>query len=513
MKRNINLLVGLWLAAGTVLGCSDALEIGNEAICPEGQKTVMTRADATTMVYQQNPLYVNGAQLPAGTIPAAVTQLNLTINVPADGTYTGVSLRSISEMPLCGTFEVGSNGAILNAGETESIVFAEFPQADGTRFYDLKKGDSFTFNLMLPPATYGANDLVVRLHATGTKLYEAVISTSLEAGKATVVTVTPSAIDGNNWISALPDDALVSQLSIPGTHDAATGDGTTFSLGKTQSLTMQEQWNMGIRMFDLRPGYKKVRSGWFKYVNKLHIYHGIVETKTSFEDAINILCTNLAKNPDEFAIIVMRFENDHFLYNNRDTWNSLMSSFLSSSSFPAERRVDFRPDLTVGELRGKILVLSRDAYASAPSTGAFISGWSHGETGSTSGVIAGKNGSATLHIQDYYSVDNEAQKLASVKDFADKSASASAGVWTINHTSGYTGSIGSDIGYKDNAANNNPELYRYLTGTEKTAGPAGIIVMDHVGSRTSGSYTTYGDLLPQAIIDNNYKFRMARKGE
>ena len=104
MKRNINLLVGLWLAAGIVLGCSDALEIGNEAICPEGQKTFMTRADVTTMVYLQNPLYVNGAQLPAGTIPAAVTQLNLTINVQEDGTYTGVSVRSISEMPLCGTF-------------------------------------------------------------------------------------------------------------------------------------------------------------------------------------------------------------------------------------------------------------------------------------------------------------------------------------------------------------------------------------------------------------------------
>lgn len=511
MKRYLY-LAGLGLVVGAMGACSEVLEpVSQDDV--EATSPLVSKSTGMIADFPQNPLYVNGAQMPEGLDVTSSTQLTLTINVPADGTYTGVSLRSVSGMPLSGSFEFDGEGNITGTGKTECIVFAEFPQADGTRYYDLDKGDAFTFNFMLPPATYGSGDLVVRLHSAGNKLYESVVDTALMAGKATLVSVTPAAVDGNNWISALPDDVLVSQLSIPGTHDAATGDGTSFSLGKTQSLTLQEQWDMGIRMFDLRPGYKKVRSGWFKYVNKLHIYHGIVETKTSFEDAINTLCSNLEANPDEFAIIVMRFENDHLIYNKRDTWNSLMSSFLTSSSFPVSRRVDFRPDLTVGDMRGKILILSRDAYASAPSTGAFVSGWSHGETGSTSGSITGKSSSATLYIQDYYSVDNEAQKLASVKDFADKAAVAPTGVWTINHTSGYTGSIASDSGYKTNAANNNPDLYRYITGTDKPAGPAGIIVMDHVGNRTAGNYTVYGDLLPQAIIDNNYRVRMAHKGE
>ena len=280
---------------------------------------------------------------------------------------------------------------------------------------------------------------------------------------------------GNNWITALPDNAYASQLSIPGTHDAATGDGTTFSLGKTQSLTLQEQWNMGIRVFDLRPGYKKVRKGLFKYVNELHIYHGIVETRTSFKAAVKVLSDNLAANPGEFAIILMRFENDSPLYNKRDVWNSLMSSFLTSSDFPAERRVDFRPDLTVGELRGKILVLSRDAYASAPSTGAFVSGWSHSESGTTNALISGKNASATLQLQDYYSVENKEAKIASIKNYVDMASAAEPGVWTINHTSGYTGTIGSDSSIKQNAENNNVALYDYLTDSSRTAGSTGII--------------------------------------
>lgn len=318
---------------------------------------------------------------------------------------------------------------------------------------------------------------------------------------------------GNNWITALPDNAYASQLSIPGTHDAATGDGTTFSLGKTQSLTLQEQWNMGIRVFDLRPGYKKVRKGFFKYENELHIYHGIVETRTSFKDAVKVLSDNLAANPGEFAIIVMRFENDSPLYNKRDVWNSLMSSFLTSSDFPAERRVDFRPDLTVGELRGKILVLSRDAYASAPSTGAFVSGWSHSVDGTTNAVISGRNASATLQLQDYYSVENKEAKIASIKNYVDLASAAVPGVWTINHTSGYTGTIGSDSSIKQNAENNNVALYDYLTDSSRSAGSTGIILLDHAGVRSSGSYDIYGDLLPQAIIDNNFAFQLRLKGE
>ena len=318
---------------------------------------------------------------------------------------------------------------------------------------------------------------------------------------------------GNNWITALPDNAYASQLSIPGTHDAATGDGTTFSLGKTQSLTLQEQWNMGIRVFDLRPGYKKVRKGFFKYENELHIYHGIVETRTSFKEAVKVLSDNLAANPGEFAIILMRFENDSPLYNKRDVWNSLMSSFLTSSDFPAERRVDYRPDLTVGELRGKILVLSRDAYASAPSTGAFVSGWSHSVDGTTNAVISGRNASATLQLQDYYSVENKEAKIASIKNYVDLASAAEPGVWTINHTSGYTGTIGSDSSIKQNAENNNVALYDYLTDSSRPCGSTGIILLDHAGVRSSGSYDIYGDLLPQAIIDNNFAFQLRLKGE
>lgn len=46
----------------------------------------------------------------------------------------------------------------------------------------------------------------------------------------------------HNWMGRISDDAYFMQLSVPGTHDAGTGDGFTWGdlgdmFGKTQDLT------------------------------------------------------------------------------------------------------------------------------------------------------------------------------------------------------------------------------------------------------------------------------------
>ena len=474
----------------TLTACNNETEDIIESV------SVASRA-TTEIVLSKNPIYTLGNQDANGIYAAtpleaisasiweATTEMDVTIVAPQAITLTGVSARV--------------NG--------EVVTFAEFQNADSENYIDLAKGEGIRFCFPMLPAT---GELIIRLHTTGTQIIEQSVSGEVTAGTVCTLNFSDFTVtSGNNWMAALDDDMYVSQLSLPGTHDAATGDGTTFSLGKTQSLTLQEQWNMGIRVFDLRPGYKKVRQGWFKYVNQLHIYHGIVSTDTSWDEAIDCLTANLAANPQEFAIIVMRFENDSPLYNNRSTWNSLMSNYLSSE-LPSAYKVDFRPDLKVADVRGKLLILSRDSYADTPITGGFISNWSHSAEGSTGGSIQGKNSTATLNVQDYYSVEDTEAKLNSIYTFMDYASNSAAGVWTINHTSGYTGSTGSNAAYCKNAANNNPSAYRYIIDNARTDGNVGIIMMDHVGSRTtkSGSttYTVYGDLLPQAIIDNNFRW-------
>ena len=489
MKTKELMKVCLLCAMALISACNNETEEFNFS-------TVNSRS-VSAIVLEKNPVYSLGTKTngiytttPMEAISASVweatTEMDITIKAPQAIILTGISARVNEEV----------------------VAFAEFQNSNVENHVTLAKGEGIRFSFPMLPAT---GELTIRLHTTGSQIIEQSVSGEVTAGTVcTLVFDSFTVTSGNNWMGALDDDRYVSQVSLPGTHDAATGDGTSFSLGKTQSLTLQEQWNMGIRVFDLRPGYKKVRQGWFKYVNQLHIYHGIVSTKTSWDEAIDCLTANLAANPDEFAIVIMRFENDSPLYNDRSTWNSLMSSYLNSE-LPTACKVDFRPDLKVKDVRGKLLILSRDSYADSPITGGFISGWSHSETGSTSGSIWGKNSStATLNIQDYYSVTNTNQKWSSICNFMDWAGSASTQTWTINHTSGYTGSTGSNATYCKNAANNNPAAYRYIIDNDRIDGNVGIIMMDHAGSRTtkSGSttYTVYGDLLPQAIIDNNFRW-------
>lgn len=491
MKTKNLMKVCLLCAMALTTACDNEVE---EIISQSS--AIASRTTAET-VLPKNPVYTLSTQV-AGiytatpmetldvTIGKSVTEMDVTVVAPIDITLTGISARV--------------NG--------EVVALAEFQNSDAENHVALAKGEGIRFSFPMLPA---AGKLIVRLHTTGTQIIEQSVSGEVTAGTVCTLNFTDFTVkSGNNWMGALDDDMYVSQVSLPGTHDAATGDGTTFSLGKTQSLSLQEQWDMGIRVFDLRPGYKKVRQGWFKYTNQLHIYHGIVETKTSWDEAIDCLTANLAANPEEFAIVIMRFENDSPFYNNRSTWNSLMSSYLNNELASAYK-VDFRPDLQVKDVRGKLLILSRDSYADTPITGGFISGWSHSETGSTSGSIWGKsNSTATLNIQDYYSVTNTDQKWNSICNFMDWAGKAAVSTWSINHTSGYTGSSSSNATYCKNAANNNPAAYRYIINKDRTDGSIGIVVMDHVGNRTvkSGTttYTVYGDLLPQAIIDNNFRW-------
>lgn len=482
-------------------GCGKALN-ENILTVPAGDAPVTRSAVLTEQYFPHCVKYAeeNGSFVQQGNIPEEATLLEISFAAPEACTLSGASVLSRSK-DISGYFSAGGSR------EADRCVFAQLG-----RWNELKQGQEVSFSIALPPASYADGELRIRLHTCGNAVWEAGIG-AVQAGSNGVYMDRFNKVAGNNWISALPDATYACRLSIPGTHDAATGDGTAFSLGKTQSLSLQEQWDRGIRMFDLRPGYKKVRKSIFKYVNELHIYHGIVETKTSFKEAIKLLSDNLAANPGEFAVIVMRFENDSPLYNKRDVWNALMSEFLASDDFPAVRRVDFRPDLTVGELRGKILVLSRDAYANVPSTGAFVSGWSHSESGTVSARISGKNSSATLCLQDYYSVQDSNAKLNALKSYIDLAATSGGNVWTINHCSGYTGSTGSDSSIKKNAVNTNGFVIDYLLDETRADGPAGIILMDHAGVRKSGSYELNGDILTQVIIDNNFKTALDRKKE
>ena len=315
-----------------------------------------------------------------------------------------------------------------------------------------------------------------------------------------------SAWDGNNWMSELPDNAYVAQLSIPGTHDSATGHGTTSDvMARTQMHSLSEQLEMGIRAFDFRPQV----SG-----SKLEAHHGIINCNISFDDAMKkVIGPFLDAHPDEFIVI-------HTLYaaplfgsydRDKDKYVNLLNSLFESDELKG-KLVKFRRDLTVADMRGKILLLSRDSYSGTSPFGGFFENWSEEfDNLSRRSRIIGEAGdimnSSKLFVQDRANTNGDnsekARFMTNLLDFTtgytinDDPANL---VWAFNFLSSYSGSSTSSS-YKSNATYFNKQLVDYVGAGDYVAGPTGFVMMDFVGDDD-----TNGIASVNAVIDNNFKY-------
>lgn len=397
---------------------------------------------------------------------------------------------------------------------------------------DIEGGQSITLTVFLPPVVIDKdNQVTIQVHATG-ELNAIIGGKTDKNGKET--NIAPSAKakitlptmpvekSGNNWITPLDDKIYVQQLSIPGTHDSGTKDVESFLgfKGNTQSLTIKEQWDMGIRAFDFRTAYNTDEK-------KMWLWHGFTATTVSLEEALSTVTSALNTNKGEFAIIQFRNESEtvgNSTTKDNSKWKSGMYSVLKTFD---DNIIQWRPDLTIGQCRGKIIILTRDEYDNRVKAG-LITNWPQNTYGEAS--ITNNGNTTTYLVQDYYkySADSDVQtKINYVEDtykktkmFSDKNSDYFKNkVWGLNHTSGYKGTqilfglikleLGITEQYQRNASNINPTIYKdFIEETE--FGPTGIVFMDWVGTREASSYTVYGDLLPQAIIDHNYKYRMLR---
>ena len=342
-----------------------------------------------------------------------------------------------------------------------------------------------------------------------------------------VLSALAAPLQADNWMKRLPDNAYISTLSIPGSHDSGTGNGfpsVTSSIygpfgdkyARTQEISLQEQWNLGIRAFDLRPAVMD------SYIN---VNHGVMPTKLHFDTALYTLRDLIRENPSEFAVIHLLHaaEGDE----KKDVYEERLLELLGRDDLK-DFFVPFKSDLTVKDMRGKILLLSRDAYADTP-VGGFLQNWSGSEEWywETRGQIAGPaNAKATLYMQDYSetyqdgALDVKVAAIRKMLDFSTTHATKTASdiVWVYNFASAYSKrsrlyipfvvdeQISSSDGYRDNAAHTHAAILDYLADPGHKAGPTGIILMDYAGTDWSNGYNTRGMELLNALIDNNFRY-------
>jgi hypothetical protein len=109
-----------------------------------------------------------------------------------------------------------------------------------------------------------------------------------------------------NWMSAIDDNYFLSQLSIPGTHQTMTYEASNNNWMKTQTKTIEEQFEMGIRFFDIRLTYLDTVG----HEGNLVLTQANSYLKSFFSDVL-IACQNLLiKHPTETILISIKREHE-----------------------------------------------------------------------------------------------------------------------------------------------------------------------------------------------------------
>ncbi|MBR0262415.1 MAG: hypothetical protein IJQ60_00855 [Prevotella sp.] len=299
-----------------------------------------------------------------------------------------------------------------------------------------------------------------------------------------------------DWLGMVKDETKVCKLSIPGTHDTMTGmgfyqPGLKFVFNMTaisQVSTLDEQIQSGLRFFDIRP---VVSTDTIAKKKILRLTHGISELDIAFEWTIDQLQSYLKAHPTEFFIVKLQFDNG---FEDQKDLYSLLSEVLHLSKYQGLFIDNWRPDITVGEMRGKILLLSRYdlrplnilydypiVYCDWPDEDPDVEE-DLNPTAQRNCAMYNMNDPslvAKLYKQDYYKtttpkrMQNKQKTVIDMMHSAREAAASDENIWVVNHCSAYTEV--SPRGYITNASNLHPLVVDDLL---KNEGTVGIIPMD-----------------------------------
>ena len=490
-----------------------------------------------------------------------------TNNLP-EGT-TGIDAVTITSITIANPSEVTTNRKILAGGFNYNAKTGAFSHYTNTSTTNTEDANAYTVNIQLStPVTLesGSNQkLIVTgfllphiMYASGDttdttlrimincredensgamKVHSKDISwtydnkATFEMKKSTVKLgelPNPIVFSYETWMANLPDDTYVSQISMPGTHDAGAYPTTDNSFtgwvddfAQTQNYDIMGQLDLGIRVLDFRPKYD---GGIF------NIAHGYITYEDRYMDTVIKQAVGwLAEHPTELLIVMIK--NEHA---DNDTsltgWQQHLLEKLNSyvTIYGKDYFInDFDPSMTLKDGRGKIVFWSRDHYLSSPSGteadgvgthwfGCKISGWPDNidqmiKTFYTHSY-PGPDGVGKITIWDRYRGNKLLGIISQRPTEANKKASISTNISAANNdtekSSWYLTFLnvgGTNLPFQRYPGREtsvyNQYTYEIINAySSDTYKNVGVIVFDWAGNSTYK-----GDILLEAIIDNNFK--------
>lgn len=233
----------------------------------------------------------------------------------------------------------------------------------------LAENESITFNVFLLPhdnldnlsirvAGFNAGSLTMELVKDGSHI---VVKPRT---KTIVKTHAPERFgDTNSWMTGLPDNVYISQLSIPGTANSFsykyTGDNPDWY--RTQTADIQTQWNAGIRCFELVCPENETD------LANAPLQCNRTDVGLSFGEAVDEIWNLVQANPGEFAMIIPAYESNsgHPVgQNGEPDENAGVNKFMTGLNNFYRNHTGYKyqtygRNLTLGEARGSLMFVAR----------------------------------------------------------------------------------------------------------------------------------------------------------
>lgn len=366
-----------------------------------------------------------------------VTVLDVLVNGPKDVEFmniVSVSVRSKSGKNIVGTFSYdladGSYNFDATDGSQTAASIATVQTIIDNNPVSLKKNEQLNVKFFLLPREISDGDLVVSVLTEGGVVYSKTISGTsttpggengngiLDAGLITrIKTPKLGGQQPNNWMSQIPNNALFTQLSLPGSknsfaysvdagYDPQTGLSKFYQalppLGINATVETTTQFDEGIRVFDvhlnLSNGTPVVYAGGANVSPEITL----ATVLNTLRDKVN----PANETASECAVVFLNYVNDGItvpewlsaVMTALNNWNSSNSGILTTLD----------ENTTMGDVRGNVAVIINLQTSDKPKGSAPVNYINNFSTSvqNTSIVSAPYNSGATVRIQNLQQCNN-----------------------------------------------------------------------------------------------------------
>lgn len=373
------------------------------------------------------------------TFTPIATVLDVLVNGPSSEQAGGidamkivsVSVRSKSGKNIVGTFSYDLATKTYDFSATDgsqtatSIATVQTIDPNTTNPVEIKTGEQLNVKFFLLPREVPNGDLVVSVFTEGGVVYNKTVSRTdggtddiLSAGMITrIKTPELGGQNTNNWMSQVPDNALFTQLSLPGSknsfayrvdagYDPQTGLSKFYQalppLGINATVETTTQFDEGIRVFDvhlnLSNGTPVVYAGGAN-----------VSPQITLATVLNTLRDKV--NPDnetasECAVVFLNYVNDNISVS---TWLSAVMTALNNwNSSNSGILTTLDENTTMGDVRGNVAVIINLQTSDIPRGSAPVNYINKFSTSvqNTSIVSAPYSSGATVRIQNLQQCNN-----------------------------------------------------------------------------------------------------------